>query len=173
MKKLSIDSATGPIRLSKIIVGSTSFGTNIEEKTAFALLDRYAELGGDTIDTASVYGDWDDTDEPVSEKTIGKWLKQSGFHNKMKIITKGAHYKLKTPHVSRVSAACIRDDIHKSMESLQVKAIDVYFLHRDNEEVPVSEIMPELHQHVAEGSIKSIGASNWTNLPEWISLRIQ
>jgi len=162
MKKLMIASATSPVELSKIILGSTMFGTKIEEKTSFALMDKYAELGGDSIDTAGVYGDWHDTGDPVSERTIGKWLKQSGCKNKMKIITKGAHFRLKSPQESRVSAACIQDDIQKSLKSLQVDVIDVYFLHRDNENVPVGEIMPVLHKYVAEGFIKVIGASNWT-----------
>ena len=124
MKKLMIASATSPVELSKIILGSTMFGTKIEEKTSFALMDKYAELGGDSIDTAGVYGDWHDTGDPVSERTIGKWLKQSGCKNKMKIITKGAHFRLKSPQESRVSAACIQDDIQKSLKSLQVDVID-------------------------------------------------
>ncbi|OUS76722.1 hypothetical protein B1748_11570 [Paenibacillus sp. MY03] len=162
MRKLTIEAVSSPVTLSKIILGSTMFGTKIDEKTSFELMDLYAELGGDSIDTASVYGDWHDTGDPVSERTIGKWLKQSGNKNKMKVITKGAHYKLHSPQESRVSAACIQDDIQKSLKSLMVDAIDVYFLHRDNEDVPVSEIMPVLHKHVAEGHFKSIGASNWT-----------
>lgn len=162
MRTLTIESPGGPIHLSKIILGSTMFGTRIDEKTSFQLMDAYAELGGRTLDTASVYGDWDDKGEPVSERTIGKWLRQSGSGNPMKIITKGAHYRLQTPGESRVSAACIRDDIEQSLESLQVDAIDVYFLHRDNEGVPVSDIMPVLHAYVAKGFIRSIGASNWT-----------
>jgi len=150
------------MKLPKIILGSSMFGTGIDEQTSYALMDAYAGHGGFCIDTASVYGDWEDAGEPVSELTIGKWLKQSGYRDKMKIITKGAHFKLKAPDISRVSAACIEADIQKSLKSLQVEAIDVYLLHRDNVDVPVSEIMPVLHKYVEAGFIKAIGASNWS-----------
>ncbi len=162
MRKLLVKSKNEEISLPKIILGSTHFGTGIDEKTSYSLMDAYAELGGTCIDTASVYGDWDDSGTPVSEQVIGKWLKKSEYRNQMKIITKGAHHRLKTPHISRVSASCIADDIEKSLNSLQVEAIDVYFLHRDNVNVPVSEIMPVLHKYVAAGSLKAIGASNWS-----------
>jgi aryl-alcohol dehydrogenase-like predicted oxidoreductase len=148
--------------LPKIILGSAMFGTGIDDKTSCTLMDLYTEHGGFCIDTASVYGDWQDTGEPISELTIGRWLKQSGYRDKMKIITKGAHFKLKDPERSRVSAACIEADIQKSLKSLQVEAIDVYFIHRDNVNVPVSEIMPILHKYVEAGFIKAIGASNWS-----------
>lgn len=162
MRKLSIQSTWGTIRFPKIILGSVQFGTGIEEKKAFSLMNAYADMGGTCIDTASVYGDWEDKGEPISERTIGKWLKESGYRHKMMVITKGAHYRLKTPRVSRVSAVCIAEDIEKSLRNLQVDAIDLYFLHRDNPSVPVGELMPVLHKYVAAGKIKAIGASNWS-----------
>lgn len=157
-----IPSATGSIRLPKIILGCSFFGTGVPEETALSIMDTYAELGGTCFDTASVYGDWEDTGESVSELLIGRWLKQSGCREKMTVITKGAHHRIKTPDISRVSAACIAEDIEKSLKNLQVDSIDLYFLHRDNVEVPVSEIMTVLHRYVAEGKIKAIGASNWS-----------
>ncbi len=162
MRKLLVKTKNVEISLPKIILGSTHFGTAIDEKTSFSLMDIYAEHGGTCIDTASVYGDWDDLGSPVSEQVIGKWLKKSKYCNEMKIMTKGAHHKLKTPHISRVTAACIAEDIEKSLDSLQLDSIDVYFLHRDNVNVPVSEIMPILHKYVAAGNLKAIGASNWS-----------
>ncbi|MFA9379738.1 MAG: aldo/keto reductase [Acetanaerobacterium sp.] len=162
MKKLLIESKTQRIVLPKIILGCSFFGTGVDENTSLSIMDAYADLGGTCFDTASVYGDWDDEGEPISELLIGRWLKQSGYRDKMKIISKGAHHRMKTPHISRVSASCIADDIEKSLRSLEVDAIDLYFLHRDNVNVPVSEIMPVLHKYVAAGRLKAIGASNWS-----------
>jgi len=161
LRKLIIKSNTGTMELSKIILGSTYFGTKIDEKTALSLLDVYADLGGTSIDTASVYGDHNDTGGPISEKIIGKWLKESNNCQGIKIMTKGGHYRHQTPHISRVSADCLTQDIEKSLRSLNVEVIDVYFPHRDNVNVPVSEIMELLHKFVIAGKIRAIGASNW------------
>ena len=162
LREIEIESKTGKISLPKIIFGSVQFGTGIDINMSFSLMDVYTDMGGTCIDTASIYGDWNDMGEPISEQVIGKWLKQSRYRGKMKIITKGAHHKLKTPNISRVSAVCIADDIEKSLRSLQVDAIDVYFLHRDNVNVPVSEIMSVLHKYVTAGYLRALGASNWS-----------
>lgn len=162
MRMLEISVPGGTLSLPKIVLGTAFFGTRVEEKMSLALLDAYAEMGGTALDTASVYGDWEDKGTPISEELIGRWLKQSSFGSKMKIITKGAHHRIKTPDISRVNAACIEEDIQKSLKALGVDTIDLYFLHRDNPRVPVSEIMTVLDKYVRAGHIRAIGASNWS-----------
>lgn len=150
------------IQLSKIILGTASFGTSIPEEKAFAQMDCYYENGGRTLDTAAVYGDWEDKQEPLSERTIAKWLRSRGLEKEMTVITKGCHYRLKTPEISRVTPEAIRQDVAQSLEALQRDSIDVYLLHRDNPAVPVGEIMDALGEFTAKGVLRSIGVSNWT-----------
>lgn len=150
------------IQLSKIILGTASFGTSIPEEKAFAQMDCYYENGGRTLDTAAVYGDWEDKQEPLSERTIAKWLRSRGLEKEMTVITKGCHYRLKTPEISRVTPEAIRQDVAQSLEALQRDSIDVYLLHRDNPAVPVGKIMDALGEFTAKGVLRSIGVSNWT-----------
>lgn len=150
------------IQLSKVILGTAGFGTSVPEERAFAQMDCYYENGGRTLDTAAVYGDWEDKQEPLSERTIARWLHSRGLEKEMTVITKGCHYRLKTPEISRVTPDALRQDVAQSLEALQRDSIDVYLLHRDNPAVPVGEIMDALGEFTAKGILRSIGVSNWT-----------
>lgn len=56
MKFLDVQAADGVIRMAKIVKGADHFGESISEETAFALMDRYVALGGNSIDVARIYG---------------------------------------------------------------------------------------------------------------------
>ena len=92
---------------------------------------------------------------------MGKWVKDRGLRDKVKIITKGCHPLLGNPE-PRVSAACAHADIEESLLRLQAEVIDHWYLHRDNEAVPVEEIIDALEAEVQAGHIRSYGASNWS-----------
>jgi aryl-alcohol dehydrogenase-like predicted oxidoreductase len=162
MRKLSIQSSDGKILLSRLILGTANFGTGIGESDSFSFLDTYFRLGGTSLDTAGVYGDWEGRGTPVSEQVIGRWLRSSGVRSQVEIITKGAHYNIKHPEISRVSPKCIAEDVEKSLNALQTDCIDVYFLHRDNPSVPAGELIETLNGFIRAGKIRAIGASNWT-----------
>ena len=46
----------GTLEIADVLLGSELFGTAIDEKTSFRLIDRYRELGGNCVDTARLYG---------------------------------------------------------------------------------------------------------------------
>ena len=52
--------------------------------------------------------------------------------------------------------------MENSLRFLQTDYVDIYFLHRDDEDQPVEVIMPILDKLVREGKTRYIGASNWT-----------
>ncbi len=148
--------------VSGLCLGTGSFGTAIAEADAFAMLDRFVELGGNFLDTAKVYGDWvPEAERSASEKVIGRWIKERACRNKIVIGTKGAHHDLSTPKQPRVSPADITSDLEASIKSLQVDTIDLYWLHRDDASVPVEYIVDTLESHRRHGKIRSYGASNW------------
>lgn len=165
MKFLTINSAAGPMEMTKLVKGTDYFGTDISEDTAFALLDRYFELGGNTIDTARIYGQLDRTNPngpTYSEGVVGRWLHSRGVRNHMLIVTKGAHPDRNCLTKSRICPQVVAEELEKSCSELKVDFVDIYFLHRDGPEIPVGEIMDLLHEHVAAGRIRALGASNWS-----------
>lgn len=144
-----------PTNLYPLALGTAPFGTGISRDTAFSILDAYAEHGGNLLDTAAVYG------IGVSEQTIGDWMRDRGTRHNMMISTKGGHPSLPDWH-RRITEDDIRADVESSLRYLRTDCVDVYFLHRDDEDQPVEAIMPILDKLVREGKTRLIGASNWT-----------
>lgn len=145
--------------LSRVILGSTYFGTTIDEAHAFALMDLYYELGGRTIDTARVYGAWTGNIGDA-EKTIGRWLSMRG-HQDIRIITKCAHPAPDDRSKGRLDPKSIREDMERSADALG-RAPDWTLLHRDDVSRPVEEILESLNGSLSDGLTRHIGCSNWT-----------
>ena len=138
-----------------LVLGTAPFGTGIPKETAFAILDAFLDRGGSMVDTAAVYG------MGGSEQTLGDWLKSRGARQRVVISTKGGHPSL--PDWSRrITEGHIRADMESSLRFLGTDHVDIYFLHRDDENQPVEAIMPILDRLVREGKTRTIGASNWT-----------
>jgi predicted dehydrogenase/aryl-alcohol dehydrogenase-like predicted oxidoreductase len=114
------------------------------------LLDAFWEAGGNLFDTAYVYG------AGYTEKLLGDWQKNRGVRKDMVIIGKGAHSPLCYPDM-------IGKQLTQSLDRLQTDHVDVYFMHRDNLEVPVGEFVDAMDAEVKAGRIRGpFGGSNWT-----------
>lgn len=147
--------------VSTLCLGTVNFGTKLPEEDALHQLDYFFENGGNFIDTANVYGRWDSSGEPLSEQVIGKWLKERKVRSEVVISTKGGHPDLSSMDIPRLSEEEIREDIESSLRSLGTDYIDIYFLHRDDQEKPVEEIIEVLEKLKNEGKILHYGCSNW------------
>jgi aryl-alcohol dehydrogenase-like predicted oxidoreductase len=62
---------------------------------------------------------------------------------------------------NRVNEKCLRADLQKSLQALQTDRIDFYLLHRDNEKLPVGEIVELLNDFQNAGMVRTFGVSNW------------
>ena len=166
MKSVTIRTAfasTGakPLTVSPIALGIAKYGGYDRTAENHAQLDRFVSGGGNLIDTALVYGRWhDETRTSYSEKILGSWLKKDDNSEKAIVCTKGAH-PLPGTTEPRVTPACIAADIAESLDNLHTSP-DIYFLHRDDERIPVSDIMDELNRQTEKGEMNLLGASNWT-----------
>ena len=114
------------------------------------LLDAFFEAGGNLFDTAYVYG------AGYTEKLLGEWLANRGVRQQSLVIGKGAHTPLCYPEM-------IGRQLTQSLERLQTDHVDVYFMHRDNPDVPVGEFVDAMDREVKAGRIRGpFGGSNWT-----------
>ena len=150
------------LTVSQVALGTVQFGAGIPAETAYTLMDRFVQHGGNLIDSARVYACWMPDGANASEKTIGAWMKRRGLRDQMVISTKGAHPDLKTMHISRMSRDDIMADVDESLHYLDIDSIDLYWLHRDDSTLPVGDILETLNELVQAGKIRYFGASNWS-----------
>lgn len=146
---------------SKLVLGTDTFGTLVDETECFRMLDRFTEADGNMIDTASIYADWLGMGKSISEKTIGKWLTTRGCRNKMIISTKGGHHDLNTL-TSRLALASVREDFQASLANLQTDYIDIYWLHKDDVKQTPESLIEMLNEAAPVEYARYLGVSNWS-----------
>jgi aryl-alcohol dehydrogenase-like predicted oxidoreductase len=160
MQYINLPQLEKPVSVIGLGTASRAFTPDTYDRAA-ELLERFLEAGGNCVDTAHIYGFGD------SEKTLGRWIHESGRRNELVLITKGCHPAVNrqdifgSPWVPRLTPEAIRTDLSESLERLQANTIDLYLLHRDDESVEVGPIIEELNQQQAHGCIRAFGASNW------------
>lgn len=150
MEYIQIKGLNKPV--SRLMKGSDYFFNDSYEKAA-TNLDAFIAIGGNSIDSAYIYCGGQ------SEEVIGRYMKERGNREKMVILTKGAHHNQNGP---RVNAEAIREELAISLKRLQTDYIDLYALHRDDPNIPVSVVIDVLNEHVKSGAVRAIGVSNWS-----------
>lgn len=146
---------------SVICFGGGSLCRSDYRNEACDLLDLYEELGGSFIDTANVYGKWLPEATNISEQYIGHWLRSRNNRHRIVLATKGGHPHPATMQTPRLDRASIHQDLEESLRSLKTDVIDLYWLHRDDETMPVEEILGTMNDLVRSGKIRWFGCSNW------------
>ncbi|MEV4865528.1 aldo/keto reductase [Streptomyces ossamyceticus] len=150
---------TSDLEVFPLSLGGNVFGWTADETESFAVLDAYADAGGNFIDTADSYSAWvEGNTGGESETIIGKWVKARGNRADMVIATKVSQH----PEYQGLSAATIKAAADASLARLGTDHIDLYYTHFDKPEVPVEEIITALDDLVKAGKVRAIAASNIT-----------
>ena len=135
--------------ISRLIMGVMIPSNQYALPHASVLFDEFFRRGGNCFDTAYLYGGG------LSEQVLGQWIANRGIRDQVRILTKGVH----TPNCY---PPFITSQLMESLDRLQTDYVDIYVMHRDNEEVPVGEFMDVLSEHKRAGRIKAFGGSNWS-----------
>ena len=135
--------------VSRLGMGSMIFSPERRE-LVFELLDRFAEHGGNLIDSSEVYGGGQ------SEAAIGMYFAERGCREDWVMLDKGC------ADVSLVDPENIRRAIRVNLERLGTDYLDLWVAHRDNPATPVGDIVETLNEERAAGRIRAFGGSNWT-----------
>jgi len=152
----------GEMEINRIILGTSNFGTAVNESMAEPILTRYFADGGNVIDSARAYGAIGGTEYGAAERIVGSFLARHNLRDKVCVMTKGCFPEMEDYTCSRLNAQALRDDLEASLDALKTDYIDVYFLHRDDLTKDAGEIMEMLHPYVESGKIRALGCSNWT-----------
>jgi aryl-alcohol dehydrogenase-like predicted oxidoreductase len=151
-----------------LALGAMEFGTRIDEKTSFALLDAYVGAGGEWIDTANCYAFWQDPSGHggQSEELLGRWFAQRpGVRDRVKLATKvgceptsPGSFPESTEGLGR---AAIDTALETSLRRLGIDHVDLYWAHRDDRGTPLEETVAAFGRHHQVGTIGRIGLSNY------------
>jgi predicted dehydrogenase/aryl-alcohol dehydrogenase-like predicted oxidoreductase len=119
--------------------------------SASLTLDAFYEAGGNLFDTAYVYG------AGKTEAIFGDWHTSRAVpREEIVLIGKGLHSPLCYPDM-------LAKQLNQSLDRLKTDYVDIYFMHRDNIDIPVSEFVDAMDAEVRAGRIRGlVGGSNWT-----------
>jgi aryl-alcohol dehydrogenase-like predicted oxidoreductase len=152
--------------VSVLALGAMLFGSRTDERTSYALLDRYVEAGGTFIDTSDNYAFWEDGGQGgQSEELLGRWRRSRGIGDEIVIATKLGARPL-APGTSYVdnpeglSAKVIRESAERSRDRLGVERLDLLYAHIDDPTVPQRETVEGFAELVADGTVGLLGVSN-------------
>lgn len=172
------------LRVSRLCLGTMTFGHQNSEAEAHAQLDCASARGVNFIDTAEIYP------VPLSKKTqglteryIGTWLRARGGRDKVIVASKvagpGTQVACLRPYEVRLNRKNIVAALEQSLQRLGTDYIDLYQLHwpdrncnyfgklgyehdADDVSVPLAETLRVLQEQIEAGKIRTVGVSNET-----------
>ena len=147
------------LKVSRLCLGTMTFGLQCDEPTSIAIMDRAAEAGVTFMDTADVYplGGERGTGGGT-EEIMGRWLK--GRRDDFIIATK-CHFPMgPLPFQAGNSRRHIMNAVEASLRRLQTDYIDLYQLHSHDPETPIDETLRALDDLIRSGKVRYVGCSN-------------
>jgi aryl-alcohol dehydrogenase-like predicted oxidoreductase len=142
------------LQVSRICLGTMTFGTGADEGMSFELMDRFMELGGTFLDTADQYT------AGVSEQIVGRWIAERGVRDQVVLATKVYSPMGDGPNERGLSRIHIQRGVEDSLRRLQTDVIDLYQIHRWDFESEPEETMEALNDLVRQGKVHYVGCSN-------------
>ena len=172
------------LQVTPICLGTMTFGEQVDEPTAHAILDRSLQRGINFIDTAEMYSVPARAETfGATETIIGNWFaKNPGVRNKLVLATKVAGPSRGMPWVREGTGMTAKDIVascEASLKRLKTDVIDLYQIHWPERNVPmfgqmyydpgkeysttsIHEQLEAFAQLARQGKIRHIGLSNET-----------
>jgi aryl-alcohol dehydrogenase (NADP+) len=148
------------LKVSRLCLGTMTFGYQTAREDSFAILDRAAEAGINFIDTADVYPiSADLSTVGHSEEIVGHWL--AGKRGDFILATKAGGKTGPKPWDRGASAKHLLEAVDASLRRLKTDYVDLYQLHYDDPLTPLDETLAALDQIVRSGRARYIGVSNF------------
>jgi aryl-alcohol dehydrogenase (NADP+) len=148
------------LQVSRLCLGTMTFGLQCDEPTSAAILDRAAEGGIDFLDSSDVYplgGDLSTVGR--TEEILGRWLK--GRRDRFVVATKCFGRTGPAPFDGGSSRKHIHAAVDASLRRLQTDYIDLYQLHGYDPGTPIDETLHALDDLVRMGKVRYVGCSNF------------
>ena len=150
------------LTVSRIGLGCMSYGQaaagmhqwTLDEDAAASFFEQAVELGVTFWDTANTY------QGGTSEEFVGRAVERFSRREDIVLATKVYGRMHDGPGGGGLSRKAILEQLDASLRRLATDYIDVYYIHRFDEQVPVEETMEALHDVVKAGKVRYLGASS-------------
>lgn len=148
------------LKVSRLCLGTMTFGLQCDEETSRAIMDRAFEAGIDFFDTADVYPLGSGVElAGRTEEVIGRWMR--GRRQSLVIATKAAARVGNHAWDEGNSRKHLLDAIDASLGRLGTDHVDLYQLHWDDPGTPLDETLEALDVIVRSGRARYVGVSNF------------
>jgi len=148
------------LSVSRLCLGTMTFGLQCDEAASRAILDRAAAGGITFLDTADVYplgGGLETVGR--TEEILGRWLE--GRRHDVVVATKCVGAMSARPWDRGASRKHILDAIDGSLRRLRTDYVDLYQLHHFDPATPIDESLRVLDDVVRAGKARYVGCSNF------------
>jgi 1-deoxyxylulose-5-phosphate synthase len=148
------------LQVSRLCLGTMTFGLQTDEATGFAIMDKAFEAGIDFFDTSDAYplGGGIPT-RGRTEEIVGRWL--AGKRDRVILATKCFASLGPSPMDGGNSRKHIMDAVEGSLRRLGTDYIDLYQLHGYDRNTPIDETLSALDDLVHAGKVRYVGCSNF------------
>jgi aryl-alcohol dehydrogenase-like predicted oxidoreductase len=144
----------GDLEVSIVGIGCNNFGRRLDRAGTEAVVHAAMEAGINLFDTADIYGDG------VSEEYLSKAL--GSRRDEAIIATKFGAEIAGDPSRSGASPRWIERAVEDSLRRLDTDRIDLYQLHRPDENTPIEDTLDALDRLISVGKVRQIGCSNYS-----------
>ena len=142
----------GDLDVTIVGIGCNNFGRRLDRRGTDAVVHAAMEVGINFFDTADVYGDG------ASEEYLGKAL--GSRRDEVIIATKFGLQLDDDPSQSGASPRWIERAVEDSLRRLGTDRIDLYQLHRPDEDTLIEDTLEALDRLISTGKVRQIGCSN-------------
>ena len=143
------------VRVSRLALGTMTWGRDTDEHEAAEQLRFYLDAGGNFIDTAAVYGNGD------AERVLGGFLGVMVPRDEIVIATKAGISFKNGERIVDNSRTSLIADLDRSLSHLRSEYVDLWQIHTWDQKTPLEEVLSALDYAVTTGRARHVGISNF------------
>lgn len=142
------------LTVSRICLGTMTFGGQADETAARAILDRCLDAGINFVDTANIYT------KGASEEIVGRLLR--GRRQRVVLASKVRGKMGDGPDDTGLSRRAVLKAIDDTLHRLNTDYLDFYYLHQPDYDVPLEETLEAMDLLVRQGKVRHPASSNYS-----------
>lgn len=145
----------GGVSISRLGLGTMTWGRDTDENEAAQQLQDFVEAGGNLVDTAAVYGDGD------AERVLGGFIGTLVKREDLFLATKaGINFKDGARQISNSRNEMI-SDLDRSLSRLNAEYVDLWQVHTWDKSTPLEETLSALDYATSSGKARYVGVCNF------------